>query len=233
MINQSAPHVVSTVLAGARSPLRYVILVLGLGLVVSCGIFGLVRSSPSALGLDTRGPDAVGGDEGALAREGGSWKMPKKQLTGRCDQGKARLLKMSVNTMSLIHIYDGPNPIHSRAHARPHTLAHTLAHAAGAQGEPGPGRVLGPTGGDEGPGRDREGRAAHPEAFPSGAFVWRRWLIRLGAWCLWTQEYSHLHFHLPSIAGAHFLQLLLSDARPALLRPRGAAGRPGRVPLRG
>lgn len=71
---------VPRLLTGARSPLRYV----ALFLIVSCGISGLVRSSPSALWLETQGPHDVGGDETALAREGGSWKMPEKQLTGGC-----------------------------------------------------------------------------------------------------------------------------------------------------
>lgn len=87
--------------AGARSPLSSVMLILGL--VCSCGVFALLRSNqrpssiPSAPWLESQGPGDVGGDEGVLAREGVSWKLPhvvgrtsETQLTGRyatCERG--------------------------------------------------------------------------------------------------------------------------------------------------
>lgn len=66
--------------AGARSPLSSVMLILGVVFLFSCGAIAALARSPSRQGPPTSPADlqlgAQGPEEGALAREGVSWKLP-------------------------------------------------------------------------------------------------------------------------------------------------------------
>lgn len=67
--------------AGARSPLSSVMLILGVVFLFSCGAIAALARSPSRQGPPTSPADlqqlaAEGPEEGALAREGVSWKLP-------------------------------------------------------------------------------------------------------------------------------------------------------------